>query len=247
MNRQTIDVGRVHVGCSGWNYREWKQRVYPQGLPARRWLEHYASLFDTVEVNNTFYRLASSSAVSGWAQQTPSGFVFSIKASRYMTHVKRLNDLEPGIKRFYEPLTPLSRDSKLGPIVWQLPPDFARNDERLETALKQLPSGIHCIEFRHPSWFCDPIYDLLSRYNAALVVGDHPDRPFQALRLTTSWTLVRLHQGQGSGGRYTDREIKRWAEQLQAWREQAEIYAYFNNDQRAYAVENATTLKELVA
>src|ERR687887_506550 len=111
----------VRIGCSGWNYPHWRERVYPKGLPARLWLEHYAGIFDTVEVNNTFYRLPSRSAVAGWAEQTPADFVFTVKASRYLTHMKRLTDMRSGVERFYERIEPLIEAGKLGPVLWQLP------------------------------------------------------------------------------------------------------------------------------
>ena len=142
----------VRVGCSGWNYRDWKDRVYG-GAPAREWLELYSEIFDTVEVNNTFYRLPSADAVNGWVERSPDGFLFAVKASRYLTHIKRLANLEAGAKRFFAAIEPLARASKLGPVLWQMPPNFQRDDERLAGALRVLPPGRHCFEFRHPSWF----------------------------------------------------------------------------------------------
>ena len=171
----------VHIGCSGWNYKDWRERFYPKGLPARQWLEHYAESFETVEVNNTFYRLPTVSAVEGWAQQSPPRFIFTVKASRYLTHIKRLTDLDLGVKRYYERIEPLIEAKKLGPVLWQLPGNFQRDDERLRAALKALPKGRHCFEFRHPSWFDEDVYKLLRRRRVALVIGDHPERPFQSL------------------------------------------------------------------
>ena len=124
-------VRPVRIGCSGWNYRDWRERVYPQGLPTRRWLEHYAQLFDTVEVNTTFYRLPRREAVANWAAETPPGFLFAVKASRYLTHIKRLTDLGRGVERFYERIEPLADAGKLGPVLWQLPANFRCDMERL--------------------------------------------------------------------------------------------------------------------
>ena len=186
----------VHIGCSGWNYRDWRGVIYPEGLPARRWLERYAELFDTVEVNATFYRLPSESAVKAWAEQTPRRFVFAVKASRYLTHVKRLKAIGAGAKRFLDPLEPLAEARKLGPVLWQLPENFQRDDDRLAETLEGLPKGRHCFEFRHPSWFTEEVYALLRRHRAALVIGDHPERPFQTHEITASWTYVRFHYGQ---------------------------------------------------
>jgi uncharacterized protein YecE (DUF72 family) len=125
----------VHVGCSGWNYRDWRGRLYPEGLPASRWLERYAERFSTVEVNSTFYRLASRDAVARWVEQTPGDFVFACKASRYLTHMKRLSDMDRGVSRFYERIEPLVDAGKLGPVVWQLPDNFKRDDERVRHEL----------------------------------------------------------------------------------------------------------------
>jgi uncharacterized protein YecE (DUF72 family) len=129
------------VGCSGWNYPHWRGTVYPKGVPTRRWLEHYAALFGTVEVNHTFYRLPPRSAVERWVEQTPPGFLFSVKASRFLTHMKRLTDMGVGLERFYERIEPLIESSKLGPVLWQLPERFGRDDERLASALGRLPPG----------------------------------------------------------------------------------------------------------
>src|SRR5204863_9256389 len=141
----------IRIGCSGWNYKSWKDEFY-EGKPARLWLQHYAEHFDTVEVNNTFYRLPLEPSVAAWVAQTPPDFLFSVKASRYLTHIKRLTDLEGGIQRYYERLKPLVQSPKLGPVLWQLPATFRRNDERLAATLQAAPPGRHCFEFRHASW-----------------------------------------------------------------------------------------------
>ena len=233
------------MGCSGWVYPHWRERLYPEGLPQRRWLSCYAAHFDTVEVNSTFYRLASPSAVEAWLEQSPDGFIFAVKASRYLTHVKRLAMLDTGIKRFYERLGPLTRTEKFGPVLWQLPENFHRDDERLSGALKALPPGRHAFEFRHPSWFTDEVYSLLSDHRVALVIGDDPTRPFQSLERTTQWTYIRFHRGnRGRGGNYSRAEIETWARRIAQWRRQIEVYAYFNNDWEGYALRNAELLKE---
>jgi uncharacterized protein YecE (DUF72 family) len=233
----------VWIGCSGWNYPHWRERVYPKGLPQRRWLEYYATRFDTVEVNNTFYRLPKPSAVAGWVESTPVEFVFAVKASRYLTHVKRLTDLERGVDRFYESIEPLVESSKLGPVLWQLPGNFHRDDERLEAALEQLPGGRHCFEFRHASWFAPEVYELLRGRGAALVIGDDPKRPFQTHELTADWTFIRFHRGRrGRNGNYSERELEEWKRRIAAWRAGVEVYAYFNNDWEGYAVRNAQWL-----
>ena len=234
----------VRIGCSGWNYASWKDEFY-EGRPARLWLEHYAHTFDTVEVNNTFYRLPLKTSVARWVEETPAKFVFAVKASRYLTHVKRLTDLGSGIQRYYERLEPLVRSPKLGPVLWQLPANFRRDDERLGAALEALPPGRHCFEFRHASWFVEPIYDLLRKHRAALVVGDRPEvKEFQSHELTADWTYVRFHYGsRGRGGNYSKSELEEWARCFEGWRREVEIFVYFNNDWEMFAVRNALWLK----
>jgi uncharacterized protein YecE (DUF72 family) len=234
----------VHVGCSGWNYRSWRGELYPPGVPASRWLERYAECFDTVEVNSTFYRLASRDAVAHWVQQTPREFVFAVKASRYLTHIRRLADVGEGIARFYERIQPLVDAARLGPVLWQLPETFRRDDDRLRSTLRALPRGRHAFEFRHSSWFVPEVYSLLSKHNAALVVGDHPERRFQTLNPTADWSYVRFHHGsRGRRGNYSRTEIATWARRLHDWRTEREVYAYFNNDWEAFAVRNAQALR----
>jgi uncharacterized protein YecE (DUF72 family) len=234
----------ARIGCSGWNYKAWRGEIYPPGVPASRWLEQYATLFDTVEVNTTFYRLIGSEAVARWVQQTPAGFVFAVKASRYLTHVKRLTDLASGIECFYERIEPLVRSPKMGPVLWQLPANFRRDDERLVAALGALPPGRHCFEFRHESWFVPDVYDLLKSHKAALVIADHPQRPFQTHELTADWTFIRFHYGsRGRNGNYSERELERWARRIEDWRSRVAVYAYFNNDWFGYAVKNGLWLK----
>jgi uncharacterized protein YecE (DUF72 family) len=234
----------VWIGCSGWNYAHWREIVYPKGLPARRWLEHYATLFPTVEVNTTFYRLPAITAVEGWAQQVPDDFVFTVKASRYLTHMKRLTDMANGVKRFYERIDPLIAAHKLGPVLWQLPGNFHRDDERLGSALERLPAGRHCFEFRHPSWFDDDVYELLRSSGVALVIGDHPERPFQAYELTADWTFIRFHYGRrGRNGNYSEAELDTWKRRIAGWRRSVDVFAYFNNDWNGFAVRNALWLQ----
>jgi uncharacterized protein YecE (DUF72 family) len=237
-------VRPVRIGCSGWNYPHWRERVYPKGLPQRRWLEHYATLFDTVEVNNTFYRLPRREPVASWVEGSPPGFLFAVKASRYLTHVRRLRDMGAGVARFYERIEPLVRSPKLGPVLWQLPPTFQRDDERLAGALATLPAGRHCFEFRHESWFVPETYACLREHGVALVIGDHPARPWQRHELTADWTFIRFHHGhRGRNGNYSDRELDEWADRIGRWRREADVFAYFNNDWEGYAVRNGLALR----
>jgi uncharacterized protein YecE (DUF72 family) len=240
-------VKPVRIGCSGWNYPHWRERVYPRGLPASRWLTYYAELFDTVEVNNTFYRLPKRESVATWVEESPSAFLFAVKASRFLTHMKRLTDMGQGVRRFYERIEPLVRSPKMGPVLWQLPENFHRNDERLASALARLPPGRHCFEFRHPSWFAEEVYALLREHAVALVIGDHPRRLFQTHELTAGWTFIRFHHGsRGRNGNYSERELENWAARVDEWRGTVEVYAYFNNDWNGYAVRNGLALREML-
>jgi uncharacterized protein YecE (DUF72 family) len=202
-------------------------------------------LFDTVEVNSTFYRLVSRDAVARWVRETPEQFVFAVKASRYLTHVKRLTGIAAGVKIFYERLQPLIEADRLGPVLWQLPESFRRDDERLAGALAQLPSGRHALELRHSSWFAPEVYALLRQYEVALVIGDHPDRPFQTYESTAPWRYIRLHHGsRGRRGNYSETEIEAWAARIHGWRAGGTVYAYFNNDWKAFAPRNASQLRK---
>jgi uncharacterized protein YecE (DUF72 family) len=246
--RRSPQVNTVRIGCSGWNYKHWRNGVfYPPRLPARRWLDYYAQHFDTVEINSTFYRLPRREAVANWVAESPAQFLFAVKASRYLTHIKRLTELETGVERFYERIEPLVRSPKFGPVLWQLPPTFHRNDERLAIALGKIPSGRHCFEFRHESWFTGDVYALLREHGAALVIGDDYRRPFQTYELTTDWTFVRFHGGRrGERGNYSEAELEEWATRIRRWRRDIDVYAYFNNDWEGYAVANGLRLKELL-
>ena len=239
-------MGDFRVGCSGWNYADWRERVYPKGVPTSRWLEHYATLFDTVEVNSTFYRLAKPKAVAAWLEATPPDFVFAVKASQYLTHMKRLTDIEQGIERFYAGIEPLAHSPKLGPVLWQLPERFTRDVPRLAAALDLLPPGKHAFEFRHPSWFeGDETLELLRWHDVALAIGDHPQRPWQPWVSTAGWSFVRFHYGaRGRRDNYSDAELEELAPKVAALARPA--YVYFNNDWEGFAVNNARRMRALL-
>jgi uncharacterized protein YecE (DUF72 family) len=223
------------------DYAHWREDVY-DGLPPREWLPRYAELFDTVEVNSTFYRLPTRSAAARWAEQVPAGFVFAVKMSRYLTHIKRLSESDNTL--LLERIEPLAEAGKLGPLLWQLPESFRRDDNRLGSAVKRFPSGYrHCIEFRHGSWFCEPVMEMLREAEVALVIGDHPKRGFQTQEWTADWTYIRFHYGtRGRRGNYSPSELAGWSRRLSAWRRKGDMYAYFNNDWESIAVKNAKTL-----
>jgi uncharacterized protein YecE (DUF72 family) len=237
---------QVLIGCSGWSYKDWRGGAfYPKGLPQRAWLEHYSQRFPTVEVNSTFYGLPSKKTTKSWAESTPDGFVFTVKASGYMTHRRRLRDLGSAPGYFYEAIEPLRAAGRLGPILWQLPPNLKRDDKLLAEALEAIPPGRHAFEFRDPGWFTRPVYDLLRAHGAALVIGDDPERPFQKRLLTADWTLIRFHRGsRGRRGNYSRPELDLWRRRIAAWRSRADVYAYFNNDWSAFAPRNAAYLQQ---
>jgi uncharacterized protein YecE (DUF72 family) len=239
--------GRLRLGCSGWSYPHWRERVY-HGAPQREWLPLYAQLFDSVEVNASFYRLPTVRAVTAWAEQTPDGFELAVKVSRYITHVRRLRDVAASRDLLLERLGPLIDAGKLGPLLWQLPESFHRDDERLASALREFPTQHrNAIEFRHPSWFCEPVMALLRDAGVALVIGDHPRRPFQAHVRTAEWMFVRFHHGSaGRRGNYSPRELATWARRVRRWLRGGDVHAYFNNDWEGFAVANARELGRLV-
>jgi uncharacterized protein YecE (DUF72 family) len=239
-------MSTVLVGCSGWSYPHWREPVYAR-RPSGEWLELYAQMFPTTEVNASFYRLPSARMVEGWAQRSPKGFVFAVKVSRYLTHVRRLRDAAEGLETLVERVRPLTDAGKLGPFLWQLPPTFRRDDDRLAETLSGLAAGRHCFEFRHPSWFCKPVERLLSDAGAALVFADHPDRSYQTFEPTADWVYVRLHHGhRGRRGNYSESELQEWAKRIRRWRRRHDVYAYFDNDWEAFAVGNARRLRELL-
>ncbi|MDX6573059.1 MAG: hypothetical protein QOC86_2215 [Gaiellales bacterium] len=242
---------RVRIGCSGWNYDSWRHGVfYPEGLPARRWLTAYAESFDTVEVNTTFYRLPRRDAVARWAQETPENFAFAVKVSRYVTHIKRLRDAGQHLGLLLERIEPLIQAGKLGPLLWQLPPTFRRDDQRLAEALEELPKQFrHAFEFRHPSWFAQPVMELLRAHEIALVVADRPEiASFQTREQTADFGFIRFHHGhRGRRGNYSQAELGEWAASIREWSCERDVYAYFNNDWEGFAPANAAELKRLLA
>jgi uncharacterized protein YecE (DUF72 family) len=186
---------------------------------------------------------------AAWVEQTPEHFRFAVKASRYLTHIRRLHDIDTGIDRFLEPLEPLIEADRLGPILWQLPANFHRDDARLHEWLTGLPDGPdehpfkHTIEFRHPSWFCEPVFDALRAREVALTIADHKARAPQPYVATATWMFVRFHWGtRGRRGNYSATELDEWAARIGGWRREHAVWAYFNNDWEGFAPRNATGL-----
>jgi uncharacterized protein YecE (DUF72 family) len=234
----------ARIGCSGWSYREWRDTFYPPGTPARSWLAHYASVFDTVEVNATFYRLPKVDTVRGWAGEVPEDFLFAVKASRYLTHMKRLRDIGDGVARYWERIEPLREAGRLGPVLWQLPEGFERDDEVLAGALAVLPKANHCFEFRHHSWFATGVRALLEEHGASLALGDDGRRRLPRASPGGPIAYLRLHCGsRGRDGNYSDAELTAWRRRIAAWRSRRPVFAYLNNDWRGFAPRNALTLR----
>ena len=234
----------IHLGTSGYVYRDWRSVFYPEGLPARRWLDHYSSVFSTVELNATFYRLPTANAVDGWREGTPPGFHFAAKGSRYLTHMKRLKDPGPGIDRYFELISRLGR--KLSVVLWQLPPQMNRADpERLAGFLEKLPRrGLrHAVEFRSSSWYTKEICGVLDAFGAAFCEHDLVEQ--RPPRLTGGFRYLRFHGKTGKyRGRYGTRALRPYARDLM--RRGGDAYVYFNNDHFAHAIRDALDLSELL-
>ena len=242
---------RIRIGCSGWSYDHWRDGVfYRARLGPGRWLRHYATHFDTVELNATFYRLPKRSAAARWANESPEGFCFAVKVSRYLTHIVRLTDTAEHLGLLLERIEPLIEAGKVGPLLWQLPPTFRRDDERLARALDELPAQFrHAFEFRHPSWFVPEVTEALRRHNVALVIADRPEiHAFQTDDLTADFTYVRFHHGsRGRRGNYSDAELEDWSRRLDRYAQRGDVWVYFNNDWEGFAPANAQRLESLLS
>jgi uncharacterized protein YecE (DUF72 family) len=241
--------GRARIGCSGWVYADWRGVVYPPELRQREWFTHYATLFDTVEINATFYRLPTPSAVEGWAAQAPPGFEYSVKLGQFGTHRKKLLDPAGWLANHLDRVRRLG--AGLGPNLVQLPPRWKRNTERLDAFLTAAPHDLRwAVEIRDPSWLHDDVYAVLERHGAALCIHDLlPDHPWI---LTTDWTYVRFHGPAAVTnryrGRYGPRRLARPARSLSTWiRSGIDVYAYFNNDYEGHAVTDALWLRSDLA
>ena len=241
-------VGRVLVGCSGWQYQDWRGGLYPEGCPQREWLRVYAERFPTVEVNSSFYMLPKRPAVERWVEAVPPGFVFTVKVSRFLTHMKRLTTVADGMRRLNERIEPIIERGCLGPLLWQLPPNFKRDDERLANALAELPRDQrHAFEFREASWFQDDVYALLREHGVATVLAHDARRPLPEPPPTADFAFVRFHWGaRGRRGNYSDAELEQWAPRIRALAGGREAFVYFNNDWEGFAPRNAMLLERLL-
>jgi uncharacterized protein YecE (DUF72 family) len=239
-------VETIRIGCSGWNYKHWRERFYARGVPVSRWFAFYAETFDTVEINNSFYMLPKAETFDKWREQAEPGFRYAVKANRFLTQAKKLKDCEEPLGR----MLPLFRrlGETLGPILYQLPPRFKLNLERLESFLALLPPDlVHVFEFRDKSWYEPGTLALLERYNASFCVHDMPGSASERWA-TGPIAYVRFHGGEGKyWGRYSDAGLLSWTDwMVQQARAGREIWAYFNNDIDAHAIHDAQTLKAMV-
>lgn len=240
-----VKAPKIHIGTSGWSYNHWKENFYPKGLKSSDWLHYYSTIFSTVEVNTTFYHAPLSSTVSHWHAAVPANFQFSIKASGYITHRKRLNDCSESLDFFYEHIKDLK--SKIGPILFQLPPSFKMNKERLEEFTCLLDSNFEYVfEFRHPSWFVDEIYELLSEKEIALCITDL-NGELSPEEITSHFTYIRLHGPKKAyQGTYGVQKLKWWKKKIEGWAIKTSVYCYFDNDEKGYAIQDAKFLQDLL-
>jgi len=240
-------MSKIFIGTSGWTYDGWRGPFYPRDVPKKDWLRYYGSRFPTTEINGSFYRTPSLEAVRAWRQQTPDDFVFAWKASKFITHWKRLSEkCDNSIALMETRLRVLG--PKTGPVLFQLPPRFTVNRERLESFFRMLPRRYrYAFEFRHASWYEKPIFDLLRAYDIALCISDHHDAP-------SPWEVTARHvyvRGHGPGGAYkgsySDVELRRWARMIRKWRRgRRAVYVYFDNDQKSAAPKDAQRLMRLL-
>jgi uncharacterized protein YecE (DUF72 family) len=245
-----MDLDRIRVGCSGWQYKHWRGDFYPAQLPTSRWFEHYARVFDTVEINNSFYRWPAPETFEKWRQQATPGFVYAVKASRFLTHMKKLKDPEEPLERTFENVRHLR--AHRGPLLYQLPPRWGVNLERLEHFLRTLRAApdagpYHAIEFREPSWYAEPVFELLREHGVALCLHDMQGSA-TGMMSVGPFVYVRFHFGtQRYGGRYDDSRLDEWA----AWlagraRTGMPVFAYFNNDTGGHAPRDAVRLRDRI-
>jgi uncharacterized protein YecE (DUF72 family) len=240
----------IRIGCSGWHYQSWKGPFYPPGVGTKGLLSFYAQQFDTTEINSAFYRLPTEQAVNGWREGTPEGFVFAWKVSRFITHMKRLKDVEDSIALVFGRMAGLG--DRFGPALFQLPPNFeARADtkKRVERCLELIPADCRsAFEFRHPSWYADGVFDLLRNYNAALCISDHAAAPAPWI-VTADFVYLRAHGTSGRyEGSYGPKILRNWRGPIEDWRkEMRDVYVYFDNDIKSAAPADANELLRLLA
>lgn len=238
--------GRFFVGTSGFTYNHWRGVFYAEGLPQRKWLEFYAREFDTVEINSSFYHLPRPSTCEHWRTRVPESFVFAMKGSRFITHIKKLQEIEEPVKNFFEVIQPLGE--KCGPILFQLPPGMKKDISLLKNFIEKLPNGFRYVfEFRNNTWYEDDLFSFLDEADITFCIHDLPEQ-VSPCAVTGSFVYVRFHGArQAYSSSYTDEELETWAARMKQYSITGlDVYAYFNNDFMGFAVENAKTLKHFL-
>lgn len=232
------------IGTSGWSYKHWNKIFYTE-VPSNKHLSYYSKFFNSVEINTTFYHLPSTKTVKNWITQVPKSFCFSIKASRFITHIKRLKDCEESLKLFYHRIHYLKK--AMGPILFQLPPSFKKDFERLNHFIELLnPNYRHVFEFRSDSWFDEEIYSLLKKHNIALCISDL-DGHLSPIETPANFVYLRLHGPKKAyKGKYGKRALSFWVKKMNEWKNKKAVYLYFDNDEKAFAVQDAQLLKEIL-
>ena len=236
----------IHIGTSGWNYQHWKGVFYPEDLSQEAWFDYYQKHFKTVEINNTFYQLPEEETFRNWQEQSSNGFIYAVKANRYITHMKKLKDPAEPVENFLDRARIL--EENLGPILWQLPPRWHANPERLEDFVQSLPVDLeHVFEFRDPDWFQGKICEILERYEMIFCIHDKEDVGCPDW-ITSEAVYLRFHGSHGDyRGEYGREKLQSRADQIRGWLERdCKIYAYFNNDQSGFALRDAKRLQELI-
>jgi uncharacterized protein YecE (DUF72 family) len=239
--------GQLYIGTSGWHYKHWNGTFYPAGTKTTHQLPYYLQFFSTVEINNSFYRLPGPETFAAWRKATPTGFVFAVKGSRFLTHMKKLNIEKEGLGRFFNSVKELKE--KAGPILFQLPPRWNVNAQRLSDFLTKLPKKYrYAFEFRNSTWYTEEVYAVLRKHGCAFCVYELAGHVSPVIT-TAGFVYVRLHgPGNKYQGSYTRATLKKWMRQCTQWRQQGrDVYIYFDNDQAGYAAFNAITLKTLAA
>jgi len=241
-----MKTGNIHIGTSGWHYKHWKGTFYPANIKEADQFEEYRKHFSTVEINNSFYRLPDQQTFKKWNDVTPANFVFAVKGSRFFTHMKKLNLDKEGISRFFTNIRGLRQ--KVNVILFQLPPKWKVNEDRLKNFISILPKRYrYAFEFREHSWYTEEIYGILKKYNCAFCIYELAGH-ISPMRVTADFVYIRLHgPGDKYQGSYSESTLTEWAEQIKNWRKEGlDVFIYFDNDQNGYAAFNAVRLKKLI-
>jgi uncharacterized protein YecE (DUF72 family) len=239
------NICQIRIGTSGWHYEDWRGAFYPKYLNKKEWLKFYSRHFNTVEINNSFYHLPLATTFETWREQTPQDFHFTVKANRYITHIKKLNNCQETLPSFLTNARELKE--KFTAVLYQFPPNFHKNIDKLKTFLDIAQNHVHCVlEFRHNSWYNDQVFEIMAEYNTALCLHDLSTCPTPKV-ITADLIYLRFHGSEHRKGNYSTHELEKYAEWINANRNKAKkILAYFNNDYKAFAIKNAATLRSLI-